>query len=170
MGEIFLANDNDLKQLRDIYEACSNDLLNKGLQQWDATYPNESHISYHIKEREMYVYKKDGTIVGAIVLNESQSPEWEAINWQSSNPFIIHMLCVDPTLQNGGVGKKLVQFAEKIAIEQGYQSIRLDSFSKNEKSLAFYRKAGYNDVGSITFTNKQEGDDRYICFEKVLNN
>jgi ribosomal protein S18 acetylase RimI-like enzyme len=153
-----------------LYTACTSDLLSKDIFQWDKSYPTKEHITYHVNQKELFVLKEErGTIVGAVVLNESQSPEWETVNWKFEKPLIIHMLAVNPSFQNGGLGKMLLDFSEQFAISQDYHSIRLDSFANNEKSLAFYQRAGYEHIGAVMFTGKREGHETYNCFEKLLN-
>jgi ribosomal protein S18 acetylase RimI-like enzyme len=54
---------------------------------------------------------------------------------------------------------------EEYVVEEGYQSIRLDTYSGNPKAMEFYRRLGYTKLGSIDLKpNKNE----YYCFEKVI--
>jgi ribosomal protein S18 acetylase RimI-like enzyme len=168
MKKIRLAQSEELSSLKSLYEACTAHLLDKNIFQWDSSYPTKEHILYHVTEKELYVLEDSTGIYGAVVLNEWQSPEWQEVAWQGDNPLIIHMLCVHPLKQNVGAGKDLLQFAEKIAKEKRYNSLRLDSFSGNEKSLSFYEKAGYKEVGAVYFTGKVKGNEKYICYEKML--
>ncbi len=62
----------------------------------------------------------------------------------------LRQMAVDPDLQGGGVGKKLVIFAEEVAREKDYQTIEMIA---RMSALGFYEKLGY----------KSEGDE----FEEV---
>ncbi|OZM56220.1 hypothetical protein CIB95_12405 [Lottiidibacillus patelloidae] len=168
MKRIRLAIENDFEPLKALYYTCTTDLLDKKIMQWDYNYPSEEHISYHLKEKELFVIEDTNGIYGAVVLNEWQSPEWKEVNWHGDNPLIIHMLCIHPTKQNIGAGKALLQFSDKMAKESQYSSLRLDSFSGNEKSLSFYKNAGYKEVGSVNFAEKVKGHEKYVCFEKIM--
>jgi ribosomal protein S18 acetylase RimI-like enzyme len=166
---IRLAKDSDIPSLQGLYQACTDYLLEKEIYQWDKSYPTLEHITYHVNAGEMYVLVGDGDeILGAVVLNEWESPEWEEVQWKGTKPLIIHMLCVNPAVQNEGAGKRLLNFSETMANESGYKSIRLDSYSGNRKSLAFYKKAQYEKVGTISFSGKKVGCEKYICFEKKI--
>jgi L-amino acid N-acyltransferase YncA len=166
---IRLANDTDIPSLQALYKACTAYLLEKEIYQWDETYPTLEHITNHVKAGEMYVFVgNEDKIVGAVVLNEWEAPEWQTVDWQGSKPLVIHMLCVLPTAQNVGVGKKLLLFAETTAKEQGYQSLRLDSYAGNSKSLAFYENALFEKVGHVSLTGKKVGCATYICYEKKM--
>jgi ribosomal protein S18 acetylase RimI-like enzyme len=157
-----------IDELVQLYKACTKHLLAQEIMQWDDAYPTREHISYHINKGECIILVEEGAIVGSVVLNEWQTPEWELVHWKLTNPLVIHMLCVSPMSQNGGYGKRLLDYSEKVADMEGYHSIRLDSFSQNEKSLAFYEKNGYKKIGEITFANKAPEHNTYICFEKAI--
>ena len=42
-----------------------------------------------------------------------------------------------------------MDFAENIAIESGYSSFRLDTYSHNPKAMEFYKRLGYQQLGHI---------------------
>ncbi len=51
---------------------------------------------------------------------------------------------VDPAYQGHGIGKKLVDLANTFA---GNRDVVLDTYTHNEKTLAMYRKLGFEDDG-----------------------
>ncbi|NJX17164.1 GNAT family N-acetyltransferase, partial [Tamlana crocina] len=65
-----------------------------------------------------------------------------------------------------GNGRKLMDFAEAFAKEHGYVSVRLDTFSKNERNQRFYEARGYKRLGNIYFPKQSEHP--FYCYEKVL--
>ncbi|WP_409253129.1 hypothetical protein V1502_04135 [Bacillus sp. SCS-153A] len=54
------------------------------------------------------------------------------------------------------------------ARERGYESIRLDAFSGNDRSLKFYERHGYQRLGEVSFLSKPEGHTTYYCYKKKL--
>ena len=59
---------------------------------------------------------------------------------------------------------------ERIAAEEGYDYLRLDSLPTEVRAMTFYRGLGYTDRGTITV---ESGDPRQplvdlVCFEKRL--
>ena len=68
-----------------------------------------------------------------------------------------------------GVGKKTMQFVEKLALEQGFNRIELGVFEFNQKAIAFYESLGYKRIGQINdftfYKGKYHADFRY---EKLL--
>lgn len=60
------------------------------------------------------------------------------------------MLCVDPVLQTGGIGKRLMNAAEDAARRVfGATSIELTVISGREPLIAYYRRRGYAPTGEV---------------------
>ena len=77
----------------------------------------------------------------------------------------MHRLAVKEEFWNKKIGKELMLFTQKLVIEKGLKSIRLDTYSGNPKAMEFYRRLGYSKLGTIDLKpNKNE----YYCFEKII--
>jgi hypothetical protein len=64
-----------------ILKACRTDMLSRGIQQWDETYPTFELVEKDISVGCMYsIFDKD-ELIGAIVMDEKQSPQYEMVNW-----------------------------------------------------------------------------------------
>ncbi|MFN8509607.1 MAG: GNAT family N-acetyltransferase [Deinococcaceae bacterium] len=57
------------------------------------------------------------------------------------------MITVSPTLQNKGLGKQILQFAEREAQQQGFHSLRITVISLRSELLEWYLRHGYIDTG-----------------------
>ncbi|TCI80378.1 GNAT family N-acetyltransferase [Exiguobacterium sp. SH0S1] len=77
-------------------------------------------------------------------------------------------MMVHPEGQGKGLGRNVLEFSERLAVERGYASIRLDSFTGNEAACNFYKRHGYVECGNVHFDSKPKGHERYVCFEKEL--
>ena len=66
---------------------------------------------------------------------------------------------------NKKIGKDLMLFTEKLVIEKKLKSIRLDTYSENPKAMEFYRRLGYNELGTIDL---KPNKNKYHCFEKNI--
>jgi RimJ/RimL family protein N-acetyltransferase len=157
-----------LEEINNIYLNCKEHLFENGILQWDDQYPNKDYFQECIENKTMYVLMNNSEILGLVVLNEWGPLEWESISWVGRKPIIIHSLMINPLIQGKGLGTDLVKLYEQFAIEKGYESIRLDAFSENEKAIHLYSKLGYEKRGSVNFSSKPEGHQEYICFEKAL--
>ena len=157
----------DFNQAWQIYVRCRVKLLADGIEQWTEEYPNERVLRKDIERGELYGIRKDGKWVGLICLNEEQDVEYKTVDWwdKLGRVLVVHRLAVDPEYQREGLAGKLMDFAEKYALEHAYDTIRLDAYSKNPHIIRFYKKRNYLVRGSVRFAYRV---DPFICFEKGI--
>jgi ribosomal protein S18 acetylase RimI-like enzyme len=162
-----LAAESDLERIVKLVKECVRDMVSHGIHQWNDNYPNADVIGDDIRCKSMHVVKNNGDIIGMIALNEDQAAEYMSVKWsrRSDRVLVIHRLAVSPTMQNQGIGGKLLDYAEKFAIDSGYDSIRLDSYSGNPRALRLYEKHHYKRVGQVNFPRRNLP---FYCFEKIM--
>ncbi|MCH2231693.1 MAG: GNAT family N-acetyltransferase [Crocinitomicaceae bacterium] len=151
-------------------KACGRNLRENGIDQWDENYPDIESITNDIQTNTLFTYKMDGQIVGIVVLNEIQDEEYAEINWRTpidSKNIVVHRLAVSPKHQRKGIARKMMDFAEKFALDNNYDSIRLDTFSQNPRNQKFYLSRGYQELGSVFLKYKK--DYPYICYDILAN-
>jgi len=160
------ANSSDMAAVMLLLKDVVSDLIEQGIDQWDSIYPDAPTISNDINERSLFIYEHEAKIKGMLVLNEYQDSEYSSLKWKyvDGKVLVVHRLCVDPKFRGLGIAKKLMQFAEDFAYQNGYTSIRLDTFTKNPVTVAFYRELKYEVVGTVTF---RKGG--FFCYEKPIN-
>lgn len=161
------ANTSDIGNIMLMYKSCVKGMIANGIDQWDESYPNTDIILADIKARTYYIAEINGEIVGGINIDEKQDPTYLDINWEDkTNSFlVVHRLAVKEENWGDGVGKELMLFVEDVVNEEGYQSIRLDTYSGNPKAMEFYNKLGYTELGTIDL---KPNKNKYHCFEKVI--
>jgi GNAT superfamily N-acetyltransferase len=143
---------------------CTGGMRAAGIEQWDEVYPDRATIAADIGSRSAFVAAHQGELVGMVVLNEHQDPEYADVPWTClGRPAVVHRLMVAPPWEGRGVGRALVQFVERRALAQGYGCIRLDAFSENPRALRLYEGSGYRRVGRVRFRK-----GLFDCFEKPL--
>ena len=142
-------------------------MIELGIDQWDETYPNRKVILNDLKSGNYYIGIINKEIVAGIKIDTNQDPSYLTINWiDKSNHFmVVHRLCSKSTMWNKGIGKKMMHFAQNLAIKKGFNSIRLDTYINNPKAIQFYKKMGYQQLGYI---HLKPNKDIYYCFEKVF--
>ena len=59
-----------------------------------------------------------------------------------------------------------MNFAENHARKHNFESVRLDTFSKNKRNQKFYESRGYKRLGDIYFPKQSEAP--FHCYELVL--
>ena len=162
------ATTTDIDVILDITKACANHMISKGIFQWNESYPNRSAFENDVIREELFVIEIDQLIVGCIVNSNLMDEEYIPIEWltPSLNNAYIHRLAIHPNHQGKGLAIKLMDFAENFAAENGYYSIRLDTFSQNLKNQNFYEQRGYKRLGNIFFLEQSEFP--FYCYELIL--
>lgn len=99
---------------------------------------------------------------------EEQPLEYKEINWHTEDKkvLVIHRLAVNYKYQNQGLGRQLLDLVESIAVENRYNSIRLDAYSGNPIALKIYEDRGYQKVGQLFFPFREIP---FYCYEKKLD-
>ncbi|MBL6657423.1 MAG: GNAT family N-acetyltransferase [Flavobacteriales bacterium] len=158
---------NELNQIMEVYDSCVRGMIELGIDQWDESYPNREVIKKDLETGDYYVGIINDEIVSGIKIDAKQDPTYLDIDWQdkTNNFMVVHRLCAKVSVWNKGVGKQMMKYAEKLALENKHISMRLDTYINNPKAIAFYKRIGYKQLGHI---NLKPHKDIYYCFEKML--
>ncbi len=162
---IELATKHDVKAVFTLLSRCKDYLIEQGIFQWNAEYPNLEYVKNDIAKGSLIKLTNDDQLLGIVSFDDFQEPEYRTVNWQINGESIavIHRLAVDPQFQGRGIATILMNFAEKSISEAGFQAIRLDAYSGNEMVLGFYNKLEYKMIGEINFPRISLP---FICMEK----
>jgi len=159
----------ELDTILDLTRACGKHMRENGIDQWDENYPDRKSLQLDIQTRTLFAFREDDQVLGIVVLNENQDPEYKEINWstnESDRNIVVHRLAVAPEHQGKGIARKLMDFAENWAKENNFDAIRLDTFSQNPRNQRFYKKRGYTELGSVFLSYKK--DFPYFCYELLI--
>lgn len=162
------ATSSDVDSILLVTKACAKSMISKGIYQWNEHYPNAAAFEKDIKRNELYVLTNENIIIGTIVISTFMDDEYQSIKWLTPNDknLYIHRLAVHPDYQGQGLAQKLMDFAEAYGSENGYDSIRLDTFSQNPRNQKFYERRNYKRLGSIYFPKQSEHP--FYCYERLL--
>lgn len=166
---IEIARIEDLKKIKELTEACAVAMEKMKIFQWNEHYPSLERLKTDILKKELYVLRKENEIKGIIVLTPVMDEEYLPIQWLTSNGnnLYIHRIATDPSIWGEGYGRTIMDFAEDFAVEHGHESVRLDTFSQNQRNQKFYEQRGYRRLGDIYFPRQSEFP--FYCYEKILN-
>jgi len=161
-----LASEDDIDRVMVLVAACIAAMRAADIEQWDDIYPDRQTMLQDAQDRTLYLASVDGELVGTLVVNDWQNPEYSEVPWtiSAARVAVVHRLMIDPKHQGKGAARELMRFAEERARGLGFGVVRLDAFSKNPRALHLYQRLGYHDAGSVTF---RKGVFR--CFEKALD-
>jgi ribosomal protein S18 acetylase RimI-like enzyme len=70
------------------------------------------------------------------------------VNLQHKGDYLyLGMFSVSPEHQNAGIGKKLLQAAERVALQWDLKAIQMSVISVRDELIAWYMRNGYADTG-----------------------
>jgi ribosomal protein S18 acetylase RimI-like enzyme len=158
----------EIEQIMKITRACANKMISEGIFQWNSFYPNKEAFQKDEARNDLYVLLYENSIIGCIVISSEKDLEYSEIDWltKDSTHYYIHRLAIHPDFQKMGYAKKLMDFAEALAVKSNVSSIRLDTFSQNHRNQKFYETRGYSRLGSIFFLKQSEHP--FYCYEKLF--
>lgn len=158
----------EIPDILTITGACAADMIKKGIYQWNEHYPSQEVFEKDIDRGELYVVEDKKQLIGTIVISTFMDAEYKPIVWltDNTNNVYIHRIAVHPDFQGKGFAQKLMDFAENYAKENGFISIRLDTFSQNKSNQKFYETRGYEKLGDIYLPKQSEYP--FHCYELVL--
>lgn len=164
---IIKGNIKDITSIMDLIKDNIVDMESKGIYQWNEHYPEQVIFEKDINNETLYLIKNDEECLGIIVFDEEQSPEYKEVGWltEGNKVLVIHRLAVNPKYQKQGIARLLMNFAEDIAIKEGYTAIRLDAYSGNSRALNLYENRGYKKTGQLFFPYRELP---FYCYEKNL--
>ena len=148
---------------------CANDLIGKNIFQWNEKYPSRDIFLSDIEKKNLFILKNNSGIIGCIALSHEKDIEYTDVKWLTKDDknLYLHRLAVDPKFQKKGIGKLLMDFAEDYARNNKFISVRLDTFSKNERNNRFYKSRKYTKLDDVYFPNQSEFP--FHCYEKILD-
>ena len=169
MFKIELAVISHLDKVKEIAECCASDMINRNIFQWNEKYPSKKIFKEDIESNSLYLAKINQEIVGCIMLTKNKDDVYKDLKWLSEDNInlYIHRLAVHPLFQKKGIGRKMMDFAEDYAKSNNYESVRLDTFSKNKRNNIFYENRGYIRLGNVYFPEQSRFP--FYCFEKLIN-
>jgi ribosomal protein S18 acetylase RimI-like enzyme len=169
MTRIVKATSSDLPLLVNLTGECAKKLIAEGIFQWNAFYPSEKVLKEDIELEQIWKMLSNDQIVGIIVLSEIKDKVYDRVQWlrKDSKNLYIHRLAVHPDFQRQGLARKMMDFAEDYGKENNFESIRLDTFSKNKRNQKFYESRNYVKLERIYFP--KQSSHPFYCYELILN-
>ncbi|RZS99523.1 GNAT family N-acetyltransferase [Aquimarina brevivitae] len=157
-----------LEEILTLTQACAQAMIKLGIYQWNDKYPGKKRLEQDIKAEELYMYYEQKKIKGIIVLTEKMDDEYYPVSWltPNQNNLYIHRLAVHPASWGIGIGQRLMSFAEEFASKQEFKSVRLDTFSQNQRNISFYEQRGYQRLEEIYFPKQSKFP--FYCYELPL--
>ncbi len=158
----------DLDKIMRIISLCTKHMISKKIFQWDENYPSKNIFKEDIDNGYLMVLLLESDIIGCVSVSNVMDDFYKKIEWkiESNNSLYVHRLAINPQFQGKGYAKYVMSFIENIGKKNKSKSVRLDTFSLNEKNNKFYSNLGYLKLGHIYF--RDQSDMPFNCYEKLL--
>ena len=102
-------------------------------------FPEELYAEL-VKNRELYVAKLDGTVIGFALLRMRVS---EGVGKVTRKIMLIDQVCVDEALRNHGIGTQMMEEVRALARAFGCTDLQLGVYPQNDAAVSFYQKCGF---------------------------
>lgn len=139
----------------------------EGSDQWQNGYPNPNAILEDIHNKHGYVARDSNNLIRAyIAIIDDIEPAYEvdSVQWLTKEPYtVIHRLAVDQQNPLKGLATWIMKESEKISLQIGRNSIKVDTNFDNAPMLRIFEKLGYTYCGKVILN----GGER-LAFEKIL--
>src|SRR6266581_4015374 len=123
---IRLATLNDIPAIMRLIAEVVPAMNAAGNFQWDNTYPNAGVFENDIAQNQLWVADVDGNIGGIAAITTDQEPEYASVGWDLDETAIVtHRLAVSLHHRGLGIAAKLLQQAEREAINRGIKTLRI---------------------------------------------
>jgi GNAT superfamily N-acetyltransferase len=148
----------DARALVELHNAVAADLTRKmGSGYWSKERSIQRQFDRIIQSdgrpesRSIYLLEDGEEVVATLVLSTRRAHFWRKSMWSEPDAegLCVFDLAVMPHRQGTGLGRQSMEFAEERARLYDMPYVRLDAFSQNPHSTAFYAHLGYQDRGQI---------------------
>ena len=123
------------KQVHEMHVQWRPDLY----QMPEELFPEEFYAEL-VKNRELYVAKLDGAVIGFALLKMRVS---EGVGKVTRKIMLIDQVCVDEALRNHGIGTQMMEEVRALARAFGCTDLQLGVYPQNDAAVSFYQKCGF---------------------------
>lgn len=162
------ATEEDLKSIIDIIKHAQDHLKEQGIDQWQDGYPNAEVIGEDIDDGNSYVLLKGNIIIGTVAVSFDGEKTYNNIHkgkWITQGQYgVIHRLAINKHYRGLGFAKEILKYIEKLTLDNGIKSIKVDTHKNNQFMQKLLEKNGFVYCGII---HLEDGNER-LAFEKKL--
>ena len=158
----------DIDAIMRIIEDARLSLRQRGIDQWQNDYPNRTTIENDIDHGYSYILEQDNTVVGTVAVIFGKEITYAEIfdgNWLSNKEYaVIHRIAVVSRFMGRGFASVMIGNIERMCLEKGVRSIRVDTHEKNESMQRLLDKNVFTYCGFIYLLDKS----KRLAYEKLL--
>lgn len=165
--KILKATPNDLVEVLFLLKECVSDLNSNGLKHWNNAYPGADAMVKAIENGTLFLFKEIGISKGMVTVSEESPKEYDNIEWQAREGKVLYIkhLAVHPQWQGKGIAKKMVEYIEQYANENGFSALRVDIYGGIGGADKLCKDLGFNKTGQF---HSEFQSVPYLAYEKGL--
>lgn len=151
-----------------LYHSVIADMRRRGLTQWEwGVYPTAELLEQDIDQGILYQMEEGGRMIGAFVVSPKQEEVYAQLSWHFGlKPATLHRLALRPDCFGLGLAQRVMVFVKEEAERLGYDCLRLDTSSENQRALKLFRGAMTRQAGTVHFDDPSVP---FYCFESPLS-
>jgi protein-tyrosine phosphatase len=123
-------------------------LLARGIDQWRPGEVVETRVAARADAGELFVVRSRDQVVAAVVIVPADPVIWGP---RPEDAGYVHTLVIDRRQAGLGLGRRVLDLVEVHLVARGATLARLDCVATNDRLTAYYRDAGYTEVGHHSF-------------------
>ena len=146
---IVQAQASELDIVVDILEEAASWLASRGIDQWrpgSFLGPRYASIADQVNRGEIYLAMLDGKPVGTLTLQWEDKKFWGDV---PDDAGYVHRIAIRRACAGIGLGRQLLQWAERAAAAAGKDFLRLDCMAENQALCEYYERANFEYRGEI---------------------
>lgn len=157
----------DLERIMQITKEIVVEMKENGNPQWSDLYPTKEDFTDDINNNTLYVYEKDKVIGFICITKDTENEYGHVLESSKNNAYIMHRLGIDKSYRALGIATKLMSYAEELAIQNNIYLMKADTEIKNNKMNALFKKLGYQQISTLTWS---DNNGLFNYYEKRLKN
>ena len=156
--QICLAQDSDISLITKLLNSAYKELADMGLN-YTASYQNEIKTKERISEGRCFVLKNnENKIIGTILITIKN-------HFTNNHTAYLGQFGILPEYKSSGLGTRLLEFCEGIAMNEGFSGMQLDTAIPAKHLVDWYQRRDYKIIGQLHFDGKTYNS--YV-FEKIF--
>ena len=176
--EVRRAELSDLERVMEVLGDGRAALGELGIDQWQQGYPSKDVVLRDIAGGNCWVAvpEDEGVVMATACITLDGEPIYDVIDgaWQtdstSADPSYatVHRVAVSSQGARRGLARLLFGHAEKLALDAGYRSVRVDTHAGNIRMRTLLPSLGYSQCGVVMLADPKEPTRERTAYEKVV--
>ena len=168
-----LALVSDVDRIMEIIGDAQRFLKESGVDQWQNGYPTSEIYEADIEKGCCHVFTVDGKVAGVISVYFENEECYELVyngKWLTGDAqyALFHRAAVGKEYRGMGIAGQMLSYAENMAAQNGFKSIRGDTHRDNKAMRGLLEKSGFVHCGTIYLNGIMDARNERVCYEKLL--